>query len=154
MKKHLILTLIGLIFLVLLFSGCTSSVESAVSGGVTCIILVIIGIIVFILIVAYLLGGKRTVVQTQQSATPSQPIIIRDEPKKETKQERRCPSCGRVIPEDAKICPYCGKKFKTHFKEEQEDIKEDDPAEFCSKCGAKFEEEELEFCPNCGKKLK
>lgn len=26
---------------------------------------------------------------------------------------RRCPNCGRIIPEDAKICPYCGKKFES-----------------------------------------
>lgn len=27
------------------------------------------------------------------------------------KSDRRCPSCGRIIPEDANVCPYCGKKF-------------------------------------------
>lgn len=26
--------------------------------------------------------------------------------------ERRCPNCGRIIPEDASICPYCSKKFE------------------------------------------
>jgi len=26
-------------------------------------------------------------------------------------EERKCPNCGRVIPNDAFICPYCGKKF-------------------------------------------
>jgi hypothetical protein len=26
--------------------------------------------------------------------------------------DRRCPNCGRVIPMDAKVCPYCGKKFE------------------------------------------
>jgi Na+/H+-dicarboxylate symporter len=25
---------------------------------------------------------------------------------------RRCPNCGRAIPEDAKTCPYCSKKFE------------------------------------------
>jgi len=25
--------------------------------------------------------------------------------------DRRCPECGRTIPEDAKVCPYCGRKF-------------------------------------------
>jgi len=24
---------------------------------------------------------------------------------------RNCPNCGRAIPVDAKVCPYCGKKF-------------------------------------------
>jgi len=26
-------------------------------------------------------------------------------------EKRRCPSCNRIIPEDAKYCPYCSKKF-------------------------------------------
>ena len=28
------------------------------------------------------------------------------------KSDRRCPDCGRVIPFDANVCPFCGKKFK------------------------------------------
>lgn len=32
--------------------------------------------------------------------------------KKEGTPDRRCPGCGRVIPMDARICPYCGKKFE------------------------------------------
>jgi hypothetical protein len=27
------------------------------------------------------------------------------------KVERRCPNCGREIPNDARVCPYCGKQF-------------------------------------------
>jgi len=27
------------------------------------------------------------------------------------KSNRRCPNCGRHIPEDANVCPYCGKQF-------------------------------------------
>jgi uncharacterized membrane protein len=34
---------------------------------------------------------------------------------------RRCPHCGRVIPEDAVICPYCAKKFDAENK--QSDVK-------------------------------
>jgi len=26
--------------------------------------------------------------------------------------DRRCPSCERIIPEDARVCPYCSKKFE------------------------------------------
>ena len=26
--------------------------------------------------------------------------------------KRRCPKCNRIIPEDAKFCPYCSKKFE------------------------------------------
>jgi hypothetical protein len=26
--------------------------------------------------------------------------------------DRRCPDCGRYIPDDAKVCPYCAKRFQ------------------------------------------
>ena len=26
--------------------------------------------------------------------------------------DRRCPNCGRAIPNDARTCPYCGKNFE------------------------------------------
>jgi hypothetical protein len=29
------------------------------------------------------------------------------------KSNRRCPECGRIIPEDARVCPYCGKNFES-----------------------------------------
>ena len=32
--------------------------------------------------------------------------------KKVTQKDRHCPNCGRSIPFDAKVCPYCGKKFE------------------------------------------
>jgi len=28
--------------------------------------------------------------------------------------DRRCPNCGRIIPFDSIICPYCGKRFETY----------------------------------------
>lgn len=31
---------------------------------------------------------------------------------KKSEPERRCPNCGRPIPMDARICPYCSKKFE------------------------------------------
>ena len=44
-------------------------------------------------------------------------VIPEDEKKtvvtssKEPEEKRFCPNCGRGIPFDANICPYCGKKF-------------------------------------------
>ena len=32
---------------------------------------------------------------------------------KKTSSDRRCPSCGRIIPFDSVVCPYCGKKFES-----------------------------------------
>jgi hypothetical protein len=34
---------------------------------------------------------------------------------KESKPDRRCTNCGRPIPMDAKICPYCAKKFESYL---------------------------------------
>jgi predicted nucleic acid-binding Zn ribbon protein len=35
-------------------------------------------------------------------------LVVRGE---KTAPTRHCPNCGRAIPEDARICPYCSKKF-------------------------------------------
>lgn len=32
--------------------------------------------------------------------------------KKSASSDRRCPNCGRIIPMDARVCPYCNKKFE------------------------------------------
>jgi len=32
---------------------------------------------------------------------------------RKTSPDRRCPSCGRGIPFDSVVCPYCGKKFES-----------------------------------------
>jgi len=34
---------------------------------------------------------------------------------KKPTHERRCPNCGRNIPFDANICPYCAKKFESYL---------------------------------------
>ncbi len=41
----------------------------------------------------------------------SLPDKIPSTEKKEEKSGRRCPECGRIIPEDALNCPYCSKKL-------------------------------------------
>lgn len=73
-------------------------------------------ILLFILGLIVLLSGRET--------EPYKPPV-------QKKDDRRCPECGRVIPFDAKICPYCGKKFKTvsgssegDLRDMLEDIKE------------------------------
>ena len=37
---------------------------------------------------------------------------IGGEKKAAASSERRCPNCGRVIPDDARTCPYCAKNFE------------------------------------------
>ena len=73
------------------------------------------------------------------------------------KNERFCPKCSRVIPFDARICPFCKEDFEAHLKgdevktEEKEKIQEDN-SDICSKCD--YENiKEAKFCGECGNKL-
>jgi len=44
---------------------------------------------------------------------PSTPTIIKEETKEVERVDRRCPECGRIIPDDAFIdAHYCGKKLE------------------------------------------
>ena len=88
-----------------------------------------------------------------------------DKPKHATSkhEDRFCPNCGRVIPLDAKMCPYCGNDFQTISKENKVKLKEKDEVEkkegksrktnFCTKCGAILEGDS-KFCSQCGTKLR
>ena len=66
------------------------------SGALWLIIVILLGLIGIIiwLVVRPPIGGKPAS-QVQQP-------------------ERRCPNCGRPIPMDARVCPYCSKKFDEH----------------------------------------
>lgn len=142
----------------------------------------IFGIIGFILCIAGIFTPSKTSSQPKQQSYsqvyhgPATRINekVKDfkEKNKSLNSNRRCPDCGRKIPEDAKLCPYCGKKFKMHFEEEevkenketkQEIVKENNKEtvkeekgkspKYCPECGAKLDED-LNFCTKCGNKLK
>ncbi len=86
----------------------------------------IVIIIVAILVVVLLVGLARAGTKKNITVHTPPPVIVHQEPKERStkdiiKSERRCPSCGRIIPDEAILCPYCGKKFKTNFVEEQND---------------------------------
>jgi len=53
-----------------------------------------------------------------------------------------CGECGRSIPSDANICPYCRKEFR-----------EPNKTKFCPNCGVKLEGSP-DFCFKCGNKLR
>lgn len=101
----LIIFLIPLIIAILLCIWIYKDAEKrGKSGGLWVLLLIlatlffnIIGLIVIIIIwlaVRPPIGGER------------------HEPSTAPYPERRCPGCGRVIPDDARVCPYCGKKFE------------------------------------------
>ena len=59
--------------------------------------------------------------------------------------QRYCPNCGRYIPFDAKICPYCGKKFSEF---QHHTVKDQ-----CPSCGFEIQSGDM-FCVNCGMQIK
>ena len=63
-----------------------------------CLIVFFPVLIVFIVGLMVLLKGRET---TSQPSTPSS-----------SKSIRYCPKCGREIPFDAVVCPYCQYDFK------------------------------------------
>jgi len=42
-------------------------------------------------------------------------LVLRNNLQKDNKTSRFCTSCGRNIPFDANICPYCKKRFETYL---------------------------------------
>ncbi len=91
--------------------------------------------------------------------------------------ERFCPKCGRVIPFDSRICPYCKNNFEAHNEhdkgktEEKEDIpkevnslkqnveskkrsKSDKSSReiYCSDCKRTIPDD-ADICPYCGEKF-
>jgi len=78
-------------------------------------------------------------------------------------KNRFCTKCGRDIPIDAKICPYCGNDFQTISKENKvkrivkDEVEKKDgelkKTKFCTQCGASLESN-LKFCNQCGTKLR
>jgi len=50
--------------------------------------------------------GKNNIQQFSENPLPSDVKHHSD---------RRCPNCGRIIPFDSIVCPYCGKRFEDFF---------------------------------------
>ena len=80
----------------LLLLGVYRDAEKRGSSGALWLIIVIftgiIGLIIW-LVIRPPIGGEKPAATT-------------------TASDRRCPNCGRIIPMDARVCPYCNKKFE------------------------------------------
>lgn len=66
-----------------------------------CLIAILLVIVIIILIAMAAAGSKKTIVVEKNISNS-----VSEDP------DRKCPACNRAIPFDAKLCPYCGKKFK------------------------------------------
>ena len=65
----------------------------------------IIGGVISVIGIIVMIKGLIVKEETVQSQETPQTIIIQEE----TPQENRyCKSCGRAIPKDSIVCPYCG----------------------------------------------
>ena len=68
--------------------------------------LLIVGIGVIIILIAEIL--QIVAFFSLPDTLPKAGEISKDD----SASQRRCPNCDRAIPEDAKTCPYCSKKFE------------------------------------------
>ena len=64
-----------------------------------CIVAVLVLVILIIVIIIAVSGKKTVIIEQGSPAGATQ------------KHDRYCPNCGRAIPFDANVCPYCGKQF-------------------------------------------
>jgi len=87
-----------------LFNMATTPGQAFGESVLLCGIIIVVGIVLFIVFLAWLIGGgrKKTEVHYHQQQPVQQPI---------QQNARYCPDCGRSIPFDAQVCPYCSKRF-------------------------------------------
>ena len=128
MSKKLVTILIGLLSLVAISASASAADASDAAGwalfglGLLCIIPIIIFIIgILIAIWVYRDAEKRgssgvlwlIIVLLTSIVGLIIWLVVRPPIGGEKKEpERRCPNCGRGIPNDARVCPYCNKNFE------------------------------------------
>lgn len=92
----------------------------------------------------------------------SQDVSIFDLQPRFGNQPRNCVQCGRSIPFDARLCPYCGHNYEPtpqltpnirslSSKSQTTNIPQSN-GKFCKACGNKIEQD-IKFCPFCGSEL-
>ena len=93
MREHLIT--LGVIFFII---GIVFTVVTFGIGIICAWPLILVGIILFLL--GIILPSE------------SRQVVINPQPPEATQNKRYCTNCGRDIPFDANVCPYCGKDFR------------------------------------------
>lgn len=153
MKKYLIIFLTSILLLISSISGCISNVNSVSEDSVSYYFLFFIGIILFIVLIAYLLGGKNTVVQTQK--TIQSPIIIQKE-KIPTKKEEWTleEKDDNIKKKEENITIKKEKIEETRLNEKNiNNLQNITKIKFCFDCGEKLKYNP-KFCYKCGIKLR
>ena len=86
----LVLLIIGILLAVWVYKDAQKRGSSGALWLIIVILTGIIGLIIWLVVRPPIGGEKKTA----------------------TSSERKCPNCGRVIPDDARTCPYCAKNFE------------------------------------------
>jgi len=62
----------------------------------------------------FLLAGviMPWMVQSELNKLADNPYLLQT--RQRGSSDRVCPNCGRYIPFDSEVCPYCGKKFRSY----------------------------------------
>lgn len=95
----LIMTVVWIILAVWVYRDAEQRGENAVLWLLIVLVTGIVGLIIWLVIRPQPGGQGGSVLDgLGLSGGSSQP-------------DRMCPSCGRPIPMDAQVCPYCGKRF-------------------------------------------
>ena len=84
--------IVGIIFGLFATLGGSTGIESVCCTFILPIILFILGVLILYM-------GRDKLKPTIDESRDRIP-------------DRRCPNCARIIPFDAKVCPYCSKRFE------------------------------------------
>lgn len=96
-----VMWIIWLLIAIWVYKDAEKRRKSGIVWFLIAFILGIVGVIIW-----FLVRPPITEAPGQHVAQPGAPA-----PAKTVDSDRRCPNCGRIIPMDARACPYCAKKF-------------------------------------------
>ena len=107
----LIIIIIPLIIAILICIWIYKDAESRGKSGALWVILLILATLLFNIIGLIVICIIWLAVRPPPAIGGTQINQTVQNYQQQQYSDRRCPSCGRAIPNDARVCPYCGKNF-------------------------------------------
>jgi len=105
-----ILLILGALFLRKSFNGIAE--RTKVDLFKTTGLVYLIGAVTTIFIIGFFILIIATILEIASFFSLPDSLSKTKIDKNVDESRRRCPKCGRIIPEDAKYCPYCNNKFE------------------------------------------
>jgi uncharacterized membrane protein len=105
-----ILLIIGALYLRKSFDGIAN--RTKVDLFKTTGLVYLIGAVTTIFFIGFFILIIATILEIASFFSLPDSLSKTKEDKGSLDTQRRCPKCGRIIPEDAKFCPYCSNKFE------------------------------------------